>query len=54
MNFEKSSINSSQKARIEQLNNVRLSYEIKSITVQLTILLYFSKIDKNLSEIPKI
>ena len=51
LNFEKFSVNSSQKTGIEQLNNPPLSSEIESITLQLIILTYFSKIDENLIEI---
>ena len=51
LNFEGFSLNSSQKPRIEQFNSPPLSLEIKSITLQLTILSYFSKIDKSLVKI---
>ena len=45
------SINASIKTRIEQLSNPPLSLQIKSITLQLTILTYFSNIDENVVEI---
>ena len=51
MNFEKFSMNSNQKTCSEQFGNPPLSSEIKSITLQLTILTYFSKIDENLVKI---
>ena len=36
LSLEKFSINSNQKTRIEQLRNPGLSFEMKSITLQLT------------------
>ena len=50
-NFEKFSRNFSQKTRIEQFNNPPLYFEIKSVTPQLTTLIYFSKIDENFVKI---
>ena len=51
LNFEKFSIDSSQKkTRIEQFNLPPLSLEINWITLQLTILTYYSKIVENLVE----
>ena len=44
----KFSINFSQKAQIEQFSIPPLSFKIKSITLQLTISTYFSKINRNL------
>ena len=44
---QKFSINSSQKTRIEHFSNTFLSLEIKSKILEITILLYSSKIDKN-------
>ena len=51
LNFEKFGINSSQRTRIQQFSDLPLSLEIKCITLQLTILTYFSKIDENLVKI---
>ena len=46
--FENFSLNFSQKTRIKQLINFLLSLEMTSVTVQLTILTFFSKIDENM------
>ena len=51
LDFEKFRFNSSQKNRIEQFSNPLLCLEIRSITLQLTILTYFSNIDQNLVKI---
>ena len=48
LNFEKFSMNSSQKTRIEQFSNPPLSLEIKSLTLQLTVLTHFIKINENM------
>ena len=49
LNFEKFSINSSQKTRIEQFSNPPLSLEIKSLT-QFAIFTHFSKNTENVSK----
>ena len=46
--FEKISINSRRKTRIEQFSIPPLSLEMKLLLQQRTILTYFSKIDENL------
>ena len=48
LSFEKFSINSCQKTRIEQFSNTPLSVKIKSITLPLTVLTLFSRIDEKL------
>ena len=48
LNFEKFSINLSQKAQIEQFGKPSLSFKIRSITLLIRFSPYFSKINKNL------
>ena len=47
LHFKKFNFNFSQKTRIELFSNPPPSLEMKSMMLQLTILTYFSNLDKN-------